>query len=262
MESWNTGWYGVDPRTGETVWAERGYGVIVGRDADTFLLAGKERQHLVDPVADIARWDTRPSTPVAAISDQVAVISDETARPTVRGLDPTTGEEMWSFESPVGLLTRIDVVATDDHVFIMGGEGAVVALDALTGEEDWTNTELMRAYNDDEYMSQTLAIAAADERHVYLYVFSDGVIAIDVDSGQIEWRHAVPDGGGPYVWPGGDTVAISGDRGAIVLDAATGQQLAVRNGDAVAPPASDGHLVCGIFGTSGDQKLTCLEPSA
>ena len=83
---------------------------------------------LVDPVADIARWDTRPSTPVAAISDQVAVISDETARPTVRGLDPTTGEEMWSFESPVGLLTRIDVVATDDHVFIMGGEGAVVAL--------------------------------------------------------------------------------------------------------------------------------------
>jgi glucose dehydrogenase len=142
-------------------------------------------------------------------------------------------DEVWRAELPdAGSLSTVPLVV-GDTIYLQGGTGQVVALDAATGDERWSQTG---GFNIGPFG------VAVDEQHVYALDGSSGVRALPVDGGEPVWstRLTPNDSTGidiqPVVADGkvfASTVPISiggiyapGDHGVVsALDAETGDVL-------------------------------------
>jgi alcohol dehydrogenase (cytochrome c) len=132
----------------------------------------------------------------------------------VLALDAKTGTHLWRYRrplpTPVILIhpTSRGVAVYDDKVYFAAGEGALVALDAKTGEEKWVTTVAENASG--YYMS--LAPLVADGK---VMIGTSGgelgirgyVSAYDAQTGKEVWKtYMVPAPGEPgsETWPKGD----------------------------------------------------------
>jgi len=260
-EDWSW-FYAIDPETGRTFWADHGFELIVTPESLIALTVGENWQHRVDPRTGQQIWQAKPKTHIAAASTAVVVLADESPLFHVRGLAPATGTQLWDVVSPVGQLSRIDIAAAGTDVFLLSDAGSVAALDARTGAQRWMSTDLLRPFNEDEYMSQTLAVLASSPDTLYLSDFGGRAIAISTRDGHVLWQQSVPQGAGLNGFVSDGRLIASGDRRVVAIDAKTGEVLASRNGDAVAPPAADGRTVCAIVESTPSRMAGTTSPSA
>lgn len=115
-----------------------------------------------------------------------------------------------------GAAARIAPHVDAADVFLAGGDGEVVALDAGTGRVRWSR----------EVEGRVLAGAAADERHVYVGTFEQEVHALDRETGRPAWRRTLSsEVMSLAALPGGRVAARTNDGRISLLAAADGEPL-------------------------------------
>lgn len=187
----------------------------------------------------------------------------EAACPPQGDLDPETDrcEAELDVEAEERLEALIEVTPGQGCTITVGGglaqttgDGAVHALDIGTGDVQW------RAG-----VGGTMAqLVAVSDRHAYVVTTgeSDVLQAVDIDSGEVAWRHDTtawwPPGGAAIA---GDTLyATVWDGTTVALDATTGQERwrASTAGESPKAPAVTGDVV--IVGTDTQGHLYGLDP--
>jgi outer membrane protein assembly factor BamB len=131
----------------------------------------------------------------------------------VYALDPSTGEPVWKIDLPAALAS--DPAASDGRLYA-GHETGLAAIDADTGDVDWTH----------ETESAVVGCPAIGDDHQRMYAGLDGaeVHCLDCATGEEVWR--VPTDGavtaGPTIADG--RVSVGDDAGTLLaLDTETGQ---------------------------------------
>lgn len=212
--------YGSVTVAGDAVYAAVYDGVVRAFDAAT-----GDVEWTFDPARDGTDWST-VSTP-AVVDGTVYATADaqqgDGYQAVAYALDAETGEIQWFGGLPPSANAGLDAgpAVADGTVFVTLG-GTLSALDAATGEVQWSTASTVRPTVWDG------TVFAVEEPGSLTGDDSVAVLALDAETGETQWRF-VPDADdveGPT-----DLVVASGtlyfgtfDRGAFVLDAATGQQ--------------------------------------
>jgi outer membrane protein assembly factor BamB len=225
----------------------------VSADGKTLIAAGgdydQSRLWVVDLEKQQARCeiDLGPgplnSPPVLTPDGKTLIIATEEKK-ELRGFDPVTGEQKWSFELPNLHNCRHPPVLSPDGATVYFSyterftrKGGTYAVDVATGEQRWKNVEWSCEHGRPPLLS-------ADGKT--LYVADDGkVTAFDAESGEQRWRTPVSLG-----WLGANAMALSrdglalaapGDGNTHVIDATDGElQRSIptaRSGDSAITPA-------------------------
>lgn len=110
---------------------------------------------------------------LAVAGDTVAfVTADDPREPRVRGFDPATGDERWTFDDWRAHTTR----AVGDRLFVGGAR--VAELDPATGETEWV-------------ADQQAALYDAPVEDDTLYTVGESVAAIDTGDGSKRWETSI-----------------------------------------------------------------------
>lgn len=132
----------------------------------------------IDATDGTERWrfETRGdvlATPAAGAESVYAVVEG-----ALRAFDRSSGDESWTYSLPVG---GGDPTLVDDTVYVVGGEPAVHAVDAETGEARWTTS------GEDQQWGRTAAVA--DGRVFVTAIDGGAVVALDGRANGAElWR--------------------------------------------------------------------------
>lgn len=173
------------------------------------------------------RWQKEPVDAyfggIAAFDDTVAVVSQSHGEAgVVVGYDPRDGTESWRF-------TDFDVAALGSigDRLLVGGE-ALAALDPATGERQWRTDVTVRVDGEYSLFHDTIAGVQADGS---VYILDDGVTAVGLADGTVEWRTALSatEATGVGLFDGQLLVRRSMDEGGfredlVVLDASSGER--------------------------------------
>lgn len=150
----------------------------------------------------------------AQASGPTVYISNE----TLVALDARTGEVQW--RNGTGEFSHTKPIVADGTVFTTGERDgyAIRAVDAVTGENLWTNT-------DSEQYFTTAPAVAGETVYVGAGPYDDAFYAVDATSGDLEWRFTGASGkwqNDPHV-SNGTVYAGNNDRTMYALDAESGQ---------------------------------------
>lgn len=181
------------------------------------------------PAEDVTeRWsvqkdDTFRSWSRPIVADGTIFISGSH---TVYALDADTGEELWRYEGTSGASFRAPAIA--DKTVVLAGESDVWGLDAASGEQTW-HLQLI-----EDGLRSGISPPRVAEGRVYVGT-TNGLVVVDVGSGDERWRHTVPYPGRTYPGPAiSDGTVYVGDpiptresdgtpRGLFALDAEMGE---------------------------------------
>ncbi|MEZ3144576.1 PQQ-binding-like beta-propeller repeat protein [Halobaculum sp. MBLA0143] len=214
----------VDAETGERAWQTRldGPPVAAVAAAGDTVYAGTVAGSVHAVAADdgTERWRASTSEPVngaPVVADGRVYAVDRTG---VWAFD-AAGDELWRLQvsdRPAGV-NRFDaggVTVVEDTVYVVDGDGAVVAADAATGETRWRATVGAAAVTP-TVAGGRLFVPTADD--------GDGwsLVALDPESGDRRWHSRVDvEPVTPTV--AGGVVCVDGADGVAALDAGTGRR--------------------------------------
>lgn len=188
----------LEPSAGRVVWSSRLDGRIsrspAVADGNVIVPLDPGRVAALDVRAGALRWSVRVATTGAVGSPSanagIAFVAaglgqgDEADR-GVAALRSTTGEVLWRYASPTEKVLYTPAVHAG-QVFIVGEDGRVAALDAISGRERWVDAgdEVLEALPS---VVDDLVVVAGNGGHLR---------GLDVDDGQAAW--SVPIEGVPY----------------------------------------------------------------
>ena len=186
----------------------------------------------------------RPTGPPALVgSIAVTPVLGDFTDPSTGGLvalDTASWTTTWTHDTagrpnPPTVADDI-IVATSDH-------GDVTAIDAFTGDTQWTRT-----FGDDHQRASIPASPAVDDDSVYVTAdgsAAQGIYALDRETGETQWEIPGPNVPEPLV-RAGNVVLASYDRYEFVaFDAASGERQwskAIYDGDLFAPAVGDSRV--------------------
>jgi outer membrane protein assembly factor BamB len=154
----------------------------------------------------------------------------------LRAIDVDARTEQWDYSMGYDPEKDLDpgeyhpagVPTVHDGTVYVGTNGGVVhAVDATTGEKEWTFTAPIRRPPGYEksggltYDNIAGAVSVSDES-VFVSSWNGHVYALDADTGQLRWSFDATDQLEGAVTVTGDTVYATGDRNLYVIDAADG----------------------------------------
>jgi outer membrane protein assembly factor BamB/tetratricopeptide (TPR) repeat protein len=202
----------------------------LGREPYSRLVADRRQPPVAPPMFRRWHWTPPPDRAVRAISTEGIVPSLETSRivlgdrDTLRMLDPLDGSTRWSTElgSSVGWAGYLD------DKLIAGGARQVVALDLASGAVQWRyqpGAGPKEVSRPDPFAAGEAADEPPRVRGQELHGFrlvkgrvfclrgSDELIALDGDTGAVDWSFSTPSGHiNPKLWVGADRVVLQVDR--------------------------------------------------
>ncbi|MCG8442968.1 MAG: PQQ-binding-like beta-propeller repeat protein, partial [Caulobacterales bacterium] len=220
-------------------------------------------------------------------ADGVAFVGSQSGR--VYALDLETGCAHWTFDADAEVRSAVSLAADRDRPLALFGDikGAVYAVDLSSGAPVWraqasdhpavTLTGSPRLYQDRLYvpLSSTEWASAADPSYPCC-TFRGGVVAIDVDTGAIDWTtYAIPEApaptgdansaGAPRHHPSGAPIwnspTIDEKRGVLYVGTGEGYTSpAADTTDAIlAIDLEDGALIWSFQATAGDAwNMACF----
>lgn len=130
----------------------------------------------------------------------------KTTAPQLRAFDAATGDEYWHYDP--GADTKATPAVGEEHVFLTGS-GGLAALDRETGEESFVLPAVSSRWGSP--VVRDGVVYAVDTGHD-----RDEVVAVDVASGTIRWRHETGTDSPPVVAERG--VYTTTDSGIVGLD--------------------------------------------
>ncbi len=198
--------------------------------------SGKAGLFGVDAVSGKLKWTFRPtdfgpgvSTAPVLVKDLVIVPMGATAVGAVVAVSLATGKLVWRGLDP---MLDADVAVSGSQILIMGKDGALHALDAATGREQWSvplsgNNRgcVSRPLVSDGvvYLTATVSTTAPGEPRAY------ALFALDASNGQERWRTIVrlegQRGSVCLTQPilDGDAIYASGEHAIFAFDTRTGR---------------------------------------
>ena len=211
--------------TGTAQWSRQLDGPVtsaVARDDET-VYAGTTAGTLHALAADtgVTRWrvdldETVTGAPV--VTDGRLYVVD---RSGVSALVPSDGERLWRVSlgdrvRPVNHDDAGSVTVADDTLYVVDGDGGVIAVDAATGERRWRTA-----------LSAAATTPTVADGRLFVPVTGDGgqhTVALDAETGDVAWRG--PDGDRSLDSPtvAGGVVYAGRPTGLTALDSQTGER--------------------------------------
>lgn len=139
---------------------------------------------------------------------------------------------------------------SDDLVIVSSDHGDVTALDADSGDVEWTRT-----FGDDHQNAAIPAPPAVDSNRVYVSAqgsAAQGIYALDRDSGETLWSTSGPDIPAPFVRAGDVVLGSYREYELAAFDVETGESQwsqAIHDGELFAPAVADGRVFGADRGT-------------
>lgn len=219
----------VNAETGERRWqrtvdGRRGHGLAA---ADGTLYAGIDRLQAFDVETGELRWEDRRGVEGGPVVTRGTVLAAAASTNQLRAVDAVTGELRRGY----AVATRTMPAIEGDRIYVPGPE-EVRAID-VTGETHWSRAYRIAGGSRRSSSGRSTVAAPPTATGGAVYVpTSEGLLALDADSGSVRWAvenplgwssPAVADGrvfvGGHREVDGGRVPAVS------ALDAATGEEV-------------------------------------
>lgn len=225
--------------------------------ADGMLLMGTRNGRVIALSADDGSkdWSADLSSEVIAAPAGTADIAvARTVDGHVAALDMASGDRLWSIEASVPNLTMrgtASPVIQGDTVYVGMDNGKVQALDLETGEQRWEQTvALPKGRSELDRIVDVDANPLVDGNTVYAISAGGSLVAMNINGGQILWKHKVAseknlavDDSNVYVTDMDSVVrAVSRNNGAPVW-----KQDALKYRKLSAPAVVDGHVLVGDY---------------
>lgn len=197
--------YAIDIATGEKQWTV-GMDVTTGNFSpavadDTVYVAGQSngvgRLFALATSDGATEWqyNANVTTSPMAVDGRVFIATDDGGQSVLHAVDSATGEEAWTFS--VGSDDRSQVgdipAVVDGTVYCTAAryldartenqEGRLFALDAVTGNRQWTMT----------VSDPVVSAPAVSEGTIYFGDTAGTVHAVDTDTGEEQWEHRIGD---------------------------------------------------------------------
>ena len=248
---------GLDPGSGKTHWQHDlkgpvyaavglGEGLVLAGMEDGTVVALSEADGTVRWEADIGR---QISAIPAAGSGRVVV---RTADGLVIGLDSADGSKVWEVRRSVSGLG----LHGDSMPLISGGtvitgmsNGRIIANAVINGRDYWeTDISFVGGTSELDRLTDIDATPVLSGTSLYAATYQGDVVAVDIQSASIRWRHDLStrlpmsvDGGQIFVTGSlGDIVCLDADRGEVLW-----RQNAFRGRGMTNPLVFDGRVVVG-----------------
>jgi outer membrane protein assembly factor BamB len=142
----------------------------------------RDRVYALDLSTGDLKWSFEASLDVNGVSateDMVVATGDEGL---VWGIDPTTGEAVWS--DSLGVAVFGNPLIIDGKAVVVDGAGDVIAYDLLTGERQWRET----------VVGAIRGGASSDGELIFVVSEQGAALAVDL-KGAAVWRQTVTAGG-------------------------------------------------------------------